>query len=293
MSETPDATRATGADPAAARPHGRDLAPAYRLYVDEVGDPAFRNCERPHRRFLSLTGVALRLDDAATVVSPELERIKRDHFGAHPDDEQRLVLHRRDILDRSGPYSALRDADRAAAFDADLFGAFERWPYTVFTAVLDKHAFRECHPTNRPEAYAHALGAVVGCFAAWLAERGQRGDVMVEARGGNDDLQLKGAYQRLLTEGGPGTDLASLAAALTSRQLKVRNKSDAVPGLQLADLLAHPSAGALRATRGHGARPADFGGRVADLLDLHKYARLRDGQVENMGLLWIPDPPPA
>lgn len=286
MISSPPILSASGA------PHGRDLAPAYRLYVDEVGDPAFRNCERLPRRFLSLTGVALRLDDAAETLQPELDRIKRGHFGAHPDDERRLVLHRRDILDRSGPFGVLLDSSRAAAFDADLFAAFERWPYTVFTAVLDKHAFREHHPTNRPEAYSHVLGALVGCYAMWLAERSERGDVMVEARGGKDDRLLKQAYNELLTQGRPDADLDCLNATITSRQLKVRNKSDGVPGLQLADLLAHPSAGALQAHHGFGERPVDFGGRVADLLDLHKYARLRDGRVANVGLLWLPPPVP-
>lgn len=273
------------------RPHGRELAPAYRLYVDEVGDASFRNCHTTARRFLSLTGVALHLAAAAETVAPDLERLKRDHFGAHPDDERRLVLHRRDILNRNGPFGVLLQPERAAAFDAALFEAFERWPYTVFTVVLDKHAFRERHPTDRPEAYAHALEAVVGCYAAWLAERAARGDVMVESRAGKDDRRLKDAYTELLTTGGPDVDLPCLLESLTSRQLKVRNKTDAVPGLQLADLLAHPSAGALRARHGHGERPADFGGRVVDLLDLHKYARLRDGQVANMGLLWIPGVP--
>lgn len=277
--------------PKTVRPHGSDLAPAFRLYVDEVGDPAFRNCDRLPRRFLSLTGVAIRLADAADTVGPELERLKRRHFGAHPDDEQRLVLHRRDILDRSGPFSVLLDDDRARAFDTDMFGAFEEWPYTVFTAVLDKFAFREIHPDaqTRPEAYAHVLGALVRCFALWLTEQGERGDVMVEARGGKDDRRLKAAYNLLLTEGGPGVSLALLESTISSRQLKLRNKADAVPGLQLADLLAHPSAGALKAHYGFGDRPGDFGGRVADLLDLHKYARLNDGQVDNMGLLWIPE----
>ncbi len=276
------------AEPAAGRPHGRDLAPAFRLYVDEVGDPAFRNCDRLPRRFLSLTGVALRLDDAAETVAPELDRIKRLHFGAHPDDGP-MVLHRREILDRSGPYNVLLKPDRAAAFDADLLGALERWPFTVFTAVLDKLTFRERHPDaqTRPEAYAHVLGALVRCYTSWLAEQGERGDVMGEARGGKDDLRLKDAYVRLMEDGEAGDNQSCLA----SRQLKLKNKSVGVPGLQLADLLAHPSSGALQAHNGFGTRPADFGGQVVDLLDLHKYARLRDGKVENMGLLWIPDPP--
>lgn len=265
-----------------------DRVPEYRLYTDEVGHASFKNCELADRRFLSLTGVACRLEDVRTTVSPELTRIKEAHFDAHPDDEPPLVLHRKDLLDRRGPFNRLLDPERGRAFDAAIYDALERWPYTVFTAVLDKHAFQEQRPASRPEAYAHVLGALVACYARWLGDRQSRGDVLVESRGGKEDMALKRAFHLLVTSGGPDTPADEIRPAMNSDQLKVSRKQANVPGLQLADLLAHPSAGAVQAGHGFGTRPADFGGRVVDLLDLHKYARLTDGKVENVGCLWLP-----
>ncbi len=262
--------------------------PEYRLYVDEVGNASFKGCDIADRRFLSLTGVACSLDDVRAIISPGMIRIKEIYFDAHPDDETPLVFHRKDLLDRRGPFNSLLDSNRAAAFDSDLFRALCDWPYTVFTAVLDKHAFRERYPANRPEAYAHLLGSVVECYARWLAERSGRGDVMVESRGGKEDMALKMAFNRLVTAGGPDVPAVHVQPLLTSDQLKVSGKRANVPGLQLSDLLAHPSAGALQARYGFGTRPVDFGGRVVDLLDLHKYARLSDDKVENVGCLWLP-----
>ncbi len=264
-------------------------APAYRLYVDEAGDPSFAHCERLDRRFLSLTGVACALADVRGSISPELTWLKERHFDAHPDDERPLVLHRRDIVHRRGPYGVLLDPDRAGAFDADLFDAFSRWPYIVFTAVLDKHVFQQQVPTGRPEVYAHLLGALVERYVWWMREQQARGDVMVESCGGREDMALKTAFRTLQEAGGFGTTAGLWGAVLTSVELKVRQKRDNIAGFQLADLLAHPSAGALQARHGLGARPVDFGGRVVDLLDLNKYARLSDGQVENVGCLWLPN----
>ena len=265
-----------------------DRVPEYRLYTDEVGHASFKRCELADRRFLSLTGVACRLDDVRDTIAPELTRIKEVHFGAHPDDETPLVLHRKDLLDRHGPFNRLLDPERGRAFDAALYEALERWPYTVFTAVLDKHTFREQQPANRPEAYAHLLGALVECYARWLRERQSRGDVLVESRGGKEDMALKTAFHLLVTIGGPDVSADDIRPAMNSERLKVSAKQANVPGLQLADLLAHPSAGALQARHGFGTRPADFGGRIVDVLDHHKYARLVDGRVENVGCLWLP-----
>ena len=64
---------------------------------------------------------------------------------------------------------------------------------------------------------------------------------MAESRVGKEDRRLKSAYTRLWEQ---GTDFAGpeqFQKALTSKQLKVKLKTNNISGLQLADLLAHPS----------------------------------------------------
>lgn len=64
---------------------------------------------------------------------------------------------------------------------------------------------------------------------------------MAESRGGKEDKRLKESYTRLWEK---GTDFLSperFQNSLTSKQLKVKPKINYIAGLQIADLLAHPS----------------------------------------------------
>ncbi len=79
----------------------------YRLYVDEVGNPDLKSSENEEHRFLCLTGVAFDLYYVSKVLFPELEKIKKDFFNSHPDDP--IIFHRKEILKRKPPFSALKD----------------------------------------------------------------------------------------------------------------------------------------------------------------------------------------
>ena len=57
----------------------------YRIYIDEVGNPDLDSSENPNHQFLSLTGVILELEYAATVLHPQMEALKQCYFHAHPD----------------------------------------------------------------------------------------------------------------------------------------------------------------------------------------------------------------
>jgi len=76
---------------------------------------------------------------------------------------------------------------------------------------------------------------------------------------------------------------------LLSKDLVFSPKSANVAGLQLADLIAHPSARQMRFARDGLPLPDDFGGRVATLLTEAKYARNpKNHVIEGYGLKWLP-----
>lgn len=79
-----------------------------------------------------------------------------------------------------------------------------------------------------------------------------------------------------------------LVAHLTSRQLKVKPKSNNIVGLQLADLIAHPSFKATQARRDGRALPDNFGGEIAAILEAYKYNRGPRGQIDGWGRNWLP-----
>ncbi len=64
---------------------------------------------------------------------------------------------------------------------------------------------------------------------------------MAESRGGKEDRRLKDSFQRLWEKGSNFVEPRQFQAALSSSQLKVKAKTLNVAGLQLADLVAHPS----------------------------------------------------
>jgi len=75
---------------------------------------------------------------------------------------------------------------------------------------------------------------------------------------------------------------------LTSRQLKVKPKGNNIAGLQLADLIAHPSYRATLLRRNRQPLPANFGGQIADILEASKYNRRADVEIEGWGRKWLP-----
>ena len=68
-----------------------------------------------------------------------------------------------------------------------------------------------------------------------------KGDVMVESRGGKEDMRLKKSFRRILEQGTHHLSSEDLQNHFTSKELKVKPKKANVSGLQIADLIAHPT----------------------------------------------------
>jgi hypothetical protein len=64
---------------------------------------------------------------------------------------------------------------------------------------------------------------------------------MAESRGGKEDMRLKKSYARLWEQGTQFVEPGQFQERLTSKQLKVKTKTNNIAGLQLCDLLAHSS----------------------------------------------------
>jgi hypothetical protein len=102
---------------------------------------------------------------------------------------------------------------------------------------------------------------------------------MAESRGGKEDVRLKDSFERLYEHGTEYVKPEEFAEALTSRQLKVKLKANNVTGLQVADLIAHPSRNEILFE--YGLRTGDlapFAQRVVAVLQT-KYDRVGDRMV--------------
>jgi hypothetical protein len=256
------------------------------MYVDEVGNPDLRASADPNHRYLTLAGVIMGLDYVARVAQPRVENLKRRYFGSHPDEP--VVLHRKELVNAAPPFHALRNPEVRARFDQELLTMLRQLDYTVVTVHIDKLAHVEQYKVWRYDPYHYCLEVLLERYVLWLGDRHLRGDVLAESRGGKEDRRLKQSYERLYGSGCRFIPPATLAERLTSRQLKVMPKSNNIAGLQVADLIAHPSYKAALARRNREALPRNFGGQIAAILEQSKYRRSPSGTIDGWGRKWLP-----
>jgi hypothetical protein len=111
---------------------------------------------------------------------------------------------------------------------------------------------------------------------------------MAESRGGKEDRRLKDSFERVYNQGSDFIKPDVFAQHLTSKQLKVKAKSNNISGLQIADLIAHPSYKALIARHNNQGLPTNFGGQIAQILENSKLHHSPTGQINGWGRKWLP-----
>ncbi len=209
------------------------------MYIDEVGNSDLNSSDNPLHRFLSLTGVIVDLNYVRDTLFPEMESLKAKYFSYHPDEP--LIFHRKEIVNAKRPFEALRDEKTKAAFDNDLLNRLGDWDYTVVTVCLDKKSHKDTYQVWRYDPYHYCLAVLLERFSFFLSNGKTQGDVMAESRGGKEDKRLKASYFKLWNEGTQFIPPEKFQETFTSKQLKIKPKANNISGLQLADLIAHPS----------------------------------------------------
>ncbi len=263
----------------------------YRLYIDEVGNSDLRSSKDPNHRFLSLTGIISELEYVKNVLHPLIENIKGKYFKHHPDDP--IIFHRKEIINKREKFKELRDENTEAKFNKDILDLIEKSNYEVITIVIDKlehlHRYQKWHF----DPYHYCLLILMERYVLYLRSKRQVGDILAESRGGNDDRRLKASFSNVYERGSDYISLSEFQKHLTSKQLKIKPKSANIAGLQLADLIAHPSFKATWARHEGKELPNNFGGKIANILEHSKY--LRDPEegsvlerIEGWGRKWLP-----
>jgi hypothetical protein len=243
-----------------------------RLYVDEVGNSDLKNAPKdPNTRYLSLTGITTFRHLHADTIQPALDQLKADLFGQGPDTP--VILHRREIIDRSGPFKVLNDDETRSEFDQRTLSLIGDLPYIANTVTIDKAEHFDRYGVWHFDPYHYCLRCLVERYVLWLQRHGWRGDVVVEERVRKVDKKLKASFQRTWQQGTDQIPAPIVQARLTSRELKLYPKAKNCACLQLCDLIAHPSFRAMRRARDNEPQPVDFGGRVARILEAEKLAR--------------------
>lgn len=210
----------------------------YRIYIDEVGNSDLKSSADVNHRFLCLTGIVFDLNYVAEIVQPQLEELKTKYFNSHPDDP--VVLHRKELVQKKYPFNSLSDPEIEASFNAEFIQLLSSWNYKVIASIIDKHE----HNTNyaatwKHDPYHYCQETLLERYRLFLDMYDSNGDVMIESRGGKEDMRLKKSFRNLLDNGTRFLSSSQLQERLTSKELKVKSKGSNIAGLQLADVIAH------------------------------------------------------
>jgi hypothetical protein len=258
----------------------------HRLYIDETGNADLKASRDPNHQFLSLTGIVMGLEYAARVAFPRLEQIKAQFFRSHPDEP--IILHRKDMIARKRPFHALRDPTTEAQFNHTLLTYLIELDFTVITVVIDKLDHLNRYVVWRQDPYHYCLEILLERYVYLLRQLGAVGDVMAEVRGGKPDRRLEKSFARLYDNGTSYIRPSMMARNLTGRSLKMRPKSANVAGLQIADMIAAPSALYVRSVYNDESSPNRFGGKIVSILVAEKYYRRHNGVINRYGIKWLP-----
>jgi hypothetical protein len=255
----------------------------HRVYIDEAGNHDLKASDDPHHRYLGLTGVIMRLEYADGEFRNALNAIKQEIFGT-----TNIVLHRREMLTAKSPFEALADQETRHRFDELLLELFSTATYRVFTVVVDKKEHKQKYLVWRFHPYHYCLTVLLERYVQFLNRYGLCGDVLVESRGKNENIQLERAYRFIYDHGSDHVPVKIFQSRLTSRQVKIQPKSANIAGLQLADLLASPSCRSLICEKTNVQMEAEFGTQIEIILRKKKYLRRYDGVIPGWGTKWLP-----
>ncbi len=256
-----------------------------RLFIDEVGNNDLKgSATDPNVRYLSLTGLILKRSAHDATVTPAVDALKIRHFG-----DASVILHRREIMRREGVFACLRNPLAASNFDADLLDLFDRLPYLAITIAIDKREHLERYQVWHYDPYHYCLRCLIERYVLWLNRNSLTGDVVAEPRFKKADKKLKASFQTIYQNGTEHIPAQRIQKCLTSRELKMEQKSANLAGLQLCDLLAYPSFRHMKCERNNEPQMPDFGTEIVNLLLAKKYARhptTRD--IGGVGRKWLP-----
>ncbi|HKI05281.1 MAG TPA: DUF3800 domain-containing protein [Thermoanaerobaculia bacterium] len=258
----------------------------FRLYVDESGDHTFTLADDDNHRYLGLLGIWFDSDTPYKEFAKALAELKREIFGWHPDDPP-VSFHRKDILGRKGIFVRLRDPEVNQRFGAGLLQVIRDARFCMTCVVIDKAVHRTKTYRELFHPYHYCLATLLERYTGWLSQVGAEGDVVAESRGRNEDHELLEAFETTLQRGTRFHEPQGFQQVLTSTKIKLKKKEHAIPGLELADLLAYPFKREMVAERRGEQPPEDFSATLLDAARPKMNCQPSTGRVVGYGKVWL------
>jgi len=257
----------------------------FRIYVDETGNSGKKSLTDPNNQYLSLTGVIFEEVYARTVLEDKITNLKNQFFSNNEGTP--VILHRSEIINKRGPFKVFKDPDIEQEFNRKLLQLLNNLEYKVITVVIDKHEHINRYTKWQAHPYHYCLEVILERFIFFL-DRSHKGDLLFEARSKKQDKQLNKSYGYYFQNGTRYKNWSEIQECITSKQLKLRPKYSNIAGLQVADLIAHPSFIGTKATHLGETLPNTFGAKIYEILERDKYYRSPMGRIDGYGRKWLP-----
>lgn len=239
------------------------------MFLDESGDHSLDKIDLQYPVFV-LGGVIVDAGYAKGDLREEVRRFKRRVLG-----REDVVLHTADITRNKNGFERMKDPVFREMFYGELNTLMRRLEYQVVACAIRKGDHLAKYEVSALDPYFLSLEVLVDRFCLEIGPAGD-GWIVAEKRSPTLDNQIEVAWLNLKIQG-----TKFLRGAQVSRRVKglvLRDKSQGIAGLELADLVVSPIG---RFVRGKPVRE-DF--RIIE----GKFRRGPGGAYQGYGLVVLP-----
>lgn len=203
------------------------------LFVDESGDHNLIVIDDQYPVFV-LAGIILDENYHNIFVTNQINSLKQKLFG-----NEKIILHTADISRNKNGYERLKsDKDFRYSFYNELNNFIENLDFKIIAAAVRKKDYKNKYGLAAVDPYLFCLEVLIERFIYELQEKNDKGMIIAESRNSILDNQLEIAFLETKISG--TRFLKSKVVKEKIVNLVLREKSQNIPGLQLADLVASP-----------------------------------------------------
>lgn len=132
------------------------------------------------------------------------------------------------------------------------------------------------------------MEVIIERYIFFLERENSYGDILVESRGGKEDIRLKKSFSKIYQNGSQFLTKEIIQNRLTSKELKVKPKSSSIIGLEIADLLAYLSREFMLQKYNFMKKKTEvFSNKINEIIK-DKYYKSKNGKLEGYGIKLLP-----
>lgn len=202
------------------------------MFLDESGDHNLEKIDSQYPIFV-LAGAVFEMDYYLKKVKKEIKKAKKDLFG-----KKKVILHTADIYRNRNGFEELKDEKFRKKFYKRINKLIDDLSFEIIVAAIAKKKHWEKYGISAIDPYLLSLEFLVERFIFSLDETDKKGLIVAESRNPQLDNQLELAWLNLKIKGTKYLEPSRIIEKV--KGIKIIPKSQAVGGLEIADLIASP-----------------------------------------------------